>query len=92
MEQGYTSEHEVDAVDNAIIYTAYAGDNFWGAGESEREAIENALSGHLETCGEPLDPDWIELREVRGAVAFNVIEKARLHGWLSIYDMDLIER
>lgn len=101
MENGYTTERESlkefeqileDEIESAIIFAAYAGGYFWGAGASEKAAIKRAQAGNREASGETLKAVDIEVREVRGAVAFNAIEKARLRGWAALDVLDVIER
>lgn len=101
MERGYISETEQlevfnsilsDAIENAEVFVAHAGGYFWGAGATERAAIRRAQAGHRETSGETLPAAWIELSKITGSQAFDIIEKARLHGWGSIGDKDIYER
>ena len=101
MERGYTTESEVlevfncmldDAIENAEVFVAHAGGNFWGAGATERAAIRRAQAGHRETSGETLPAAWIELSKITGDQAFDIIEKARVRGWSSIDESDVYER
>ena len=101
MERGYISEQEVtavfesildDALENAVVFVAHAGDCFWGAGATERAAIRRAQAGHRETCGDTLPAANIELSELNGVMAFNILEKARTRGWGSIGENDVYER
>ena len=100
MERGYRSERESlevfgsaldDAIENAEVFVAHAGGNFWGAGATPRAAIRRAQAGHRETCGETLPAANIELSEISGAMAFNILEKARVNGWNSINEFDIYE-
>lgn len=81
-----------EAVDSAVVYVAHAGGCFWGAGATERAAIRRAQAAHRDTSGETLPSAWIELSEIKGSRAFDIIEKARLRGWGSIGDKDIYER
>lgn len=101
MENGYMTEREglkafeyalEEAVDSAVVFVAHAGGCFWGAGATERAAIRRAQAGHRETSGETLPAANIELSKLDGARAFNIIEKARFHGWNSIGMSDIYER
>lgn len=101
MGHGYRSEREAlevfnsildEAIGSSVVFVAHAGGCFWGAGATERAAIRRAQAGHRETCGETLPAADIELSELNGAMAFNIIEKARVHGWNSIGMSDIYER
>ena len=101
MEHGYSSERDAlevfgsvleDAIENAVVFVAHAGGCFWGAGATDRAAIRRAQAGHRETCGDTLRAANIELSELTGVMAFNIIEKARVRGWDSIGASDIYER
>ena len=47
---------------------------------------------YWEACGETLPAANIELSELNGVMAFNILEKARTRGWGSIGENDVHER
>lgn len=83
MKYGYRS-----ATPGEVVFLAYAGGCFWGAGATERAAVRRAQLNHLHTSGETLQAADIETREVDGAVALSIVEKSSESGWASIYTAD----